>query len=341
MRKAKIHSMEELSATIGISRPTLSRYFQNPESVRASTARKISDAMETLDYVPNFFATRLNRKATGMLGVVIPHATDLFFASLLEQIEIVAAELGYTVFTQSSHGSPEMESRAIEQLLSMNADGVLVAPLGGQSRLESLDRLRRNLPMVLVDSAIPGLDDVDFVGTDNHQSIKMIGEYLLRTGHAPTFLGMPRLNANAAAREVAYIELMEERGLEPVVIRGQSVGDSWHFEAYAHDVMEEHFAQGRHVSGALLCANDRLAIGALRAATRFGLTGENGLRIAGHDDHPLSRFMTPALTTVAQDIPAIAAAALRLVTDQIKGDAHDLPPRRETFATRLIIRESA
>lgn len=342
MARPKINSMEELSAAIGVSRPTLSRYFQNPASVRATTAQKIERALESVDYVPNYFATRMNRKSTGMIGVVVPHLTDLFFASLLEEIELAASDAGYTVFTQGSHGSPETESRAIEQLLSMNADGVLVAPLGARSRLDSLDRLRRNLPMTLVDSTLPGLDaDVDFVGTDNHQSITMITEYLIRTGARPAFLGMPRMNSNAAEREDVYAAIMEEHGLDPIVIRGRSVDDSWYFEAYACEVMEAHFAQGRHSSGALLCANDRLAIGALRAASRFRLLGAEGLRIAGHDDHPLSRFMTPALTTVAQDIKGIAQTAVRLLADRIEGRIETGTPRREMFHATLQVRESA
>ena len=58
--------------------------------------------------------------------------------------------------------------------------------------------------------------------------------------------------------------------------------------------MDDHSTKGRFQTGTLLCANDRFAVGALRAANRHRLFGSNGgLRIAGHDDHPLSRFMTP------------------------------------------------
>ena len=72
-KKTKISTMNELSDALGISRPTLSRFFQDPASVRPSTSAKIEERLKSVDYVPNFFATRMNRKSTGIIGVVIPY----------------------------------------------------------------------------------------------------------------------------------------------------------------------------------------------------------------------------------------------------------------------------
>ncbi|MCW1950209.1 MAG: LacI family DNA-binding transcriptional regulator, partial [Octadecabacter sp.] len=64
MNKPRIKTMEELSLAIGVSRPTLSRFFQDPTLVKAKTVAKIEKGLEQVEYVPNFFATRLNRKST-------------------------------------------------------------------------------------------------------------------------------------------------------------------------------------------------------------------------------------------------------------------------------------
>lgn len=348
MKKPKINTMEELSTAIGVSRPTLSRYFQSPGSVRGSTSEKIRLGLERVEYVPNFFATRMNRKTTGVIGVVIPHLNDLFFTSLLEVIENSAMEAGFTVITQSSHGDPEIEALAMEKLLSMSADGVLVAPVGASSNLAALDRLRENLPMVFVDSHLPeSFPGVDFVGTDNTQSIGLMVEYLCRTGEPPAYLHMPRLNSNSREREAAYIAHMAQFGFEPVIIKGREADENWKFEAYGYGVMDDHFSRGRFSNATILCANDRLAIGALRAANRHGLFPRGGesrgaIRIAGHDDYPLSRYMTPSLTTVAQDIGSIGREAVRVLAAHVKSGA--TPPRAPktwTFDAVLKVRESA
>jgi len=344
-KKPQIKTMEELSAAIGVSRPTLSRYFQSPESVRGTTSDKIRLGLERVEYVPNFFATRMNRKSTGIIGVIIPYLNDLFFTKLLEAIEIAAMDAGFTVITQCSHSDHEIEARAAETLMSMSVDGALVAPLGNQSDRAVHQRLQARLPFVLVDSRPSTMPDVDFVGTDHRQSTGLMTEYLCRVGAPPIFLAMPRVNFNAMERENAYIERITALGHEPVVIGTQLMKDHWHFEAHGAAVMESFFSRGRFTDRSILCANDRVAIGALRAASQHGLYPgrgqKGGLRIAGHDDYPLCRFMTPSLTTVAQDVEAIGKAAVSRLTAIIRGDDGGGTPEVRLFDGALKLRESA
>lgn len=331
MQKPKITTMKELSAAIGISRPTLSRYFQDPASVRPATSKKIKERLEQVDYVYNFLATRQNRKTTGLVGVIIPHFNDLFFTSLLESIDDAAREEGLTVIAQSSHGDEDMEVKAVEKLRSMNADGAIIAPLGADLSNAAFTAASADFPIVFADSrpSLP-IEGTDFVGTDNSQSIGAMVEYLCRTGDNPVFLGMPHLNSNAIDREHAYIKAMTDLGVEPALAAIDNVPETWDFEAYGFAAMDEHFSHQRYTSATILCAADRLAIGAIRAANRHGLFDrrqERGgrLRIAGHDDHPLSQYMSPALTTVAQDIAGIGRSAIKLLTERAYDDRHKEP----------------
>lgn len=345
MSKPRINTMAELSAAIGVSRPTLSRYFQNPESVRGSTSEKIRRGLEGVEYVPNFFATRMNRKSTGMIGVIIPYLNDLFFTKLLEAIEIAAMEAGFTIITQCSHSDPAIEARAAETFMSMNLDGALVAPLGNHSDFVAHQRLQARMPFVLVDSRPVTMPDVDFVGSDHRQSTGIMTDYLCRVGEPPVFLAMPRVNFNAMERENAYIERMETLGHRPQVIGTELIADAWHFEAHGEAVLDRYFSSGRLTDRSILCANDRVAIGALRAASRHGLVPgrgrEGGLRIAGHDDYPLCPFTTPALTTVAQDVAAIGKASVSRLVQMIHAERQHEPPQVQLLDGTLRLRESA
>ena len=323
--KRRIQTMTELSKRIEVSRPTLARYFEDPGSVMPSTAKKIRDRLADVDYVYNFLATRQNRKSTGLIGVVVPHYRDMFFASLLDAVQQAAVEAGFTIFTQSSRGDVATEAAAVEKLRSMNVDGAIVAPLGGADSTRTLALAGRDFPIVFVDSepAAP-MPGSDFIGTDNRSSVGSMVDFLCRTGDAPVFLGMPRLNSNAAAREEAYAAAMRGAGFEPHLVDTAGVPGSWRFEEYGYDVMSGHFSRGRHADATILCANDRVAIGAIRAANQYGLFGRGAgdrraLRIAGHDDHPLSRYISPALTTVAQDIDGIGRGAVDLLVERTRG----------------------
>jgi len=287
----------------------------------------------------------MNRKKTGMIGVIIPYLNDLFFTRLLESIELAAMSAGYTVITQCSHSDPEIEMRATETFLSMSVDGAIVAPLGNDSDLDAYHRLNAKLPFVMVDSRPKALSEVDFIGTDHVQSTGMITEYLYRVGGPPVFLAMPRVNFNAMERENAYITKMEELGLEPRVIGTNALQERSHFEAHGHAVLSEHFSRGELLDATILCANDRVAIGALRAASQHGLEPgalrKGGLRIAGHDDYPLCPFTTPSLSTVAQDVGAIGQAAVDRLIEKLRAEN-----KTENQVIKLIdgvlkIRESA
>ncbi|RJE79614.1 LacI family transcriptional regulator [Paracoccus sp. JM45] len=317
--------MKELSVAIGISRPTLARYFEDPSSVRPTTAAKIQVALSKVDYVYNFLATRQNRKSTGIIGVIIPHYKDLFFASLLDTIEDTARDAGFTIITQSSQGDPAIEAQAVGKLRSMTVDGAIITALGFASDIAAFSAASQDFPLVFADSR-PSTEiaGADFVGTDNDQSIGAIVQYLCRTGKPPVFLGMPRLNSNAQEREVAYRSYAHKLGFEPHLIKGDDSAASWRFEEYSFNLLDRYFSLGRYTDVTILCANDRLAIGAMRAANKHGLFANHlgqagGFRIAGHDDYSMAEYVNPTLTTVAQNVDLIGQQAVRLLVDRIRG----------------------
>jgi DNA-binding LacI/PurR family transcriptional regulator len=337
--------MKELSKTIGISRPTLAKYFEDETSVLPSTAKKIKSALENVDYVYNFLATRQNRKSTGLIGVVIPQFKDLFLASLLDSIESAVREAGFTMITQCSHGESVSEVQALRKLRSMNVDGAIVVPIGAEESSQAVMEASGDFPIIFADSKPATCPpNVGFVGTNNANSIGAMVDYLCRTGEAPVFLAMPKFSSNAMERQDAYFQHMNDRGLNGEVVPTPDDLGSWRFERYGFEVMDAHFSQGRYRDSTVLCANDRLAIGAIRAANTHGLFARGGptkgLRIAGHDDHPLSRYTFPSLTTVAQEVENIGKDAVSLLVNQIRsgGDAKAQNIFRDGV---LRIRESA
>jgi len=345
--KRKIRTMEELSSAIGISRPTLSKFFQDAESVRISTRERIEKALDTVHYVPNFFATKMNRQSTRIIGVIVPYLNDLFFTSLIESIEESALQHGYTITIQSAHGDPALEIKAFENLVSMSADGVIAAPIGQSSALSTINRLREEFPIVCVDSRFSDdFEDVDFIGTNNRQSIALMVDYLHRSGGAPAYLGMPRINSNSLEREQAYLLSAKNLGFEPEIIPVEDTSPVWNFEEFAYNTMNEYFARGKFINSTILCANDRLAIGVIRAANRHHLlSNRNGessqFRVAGHDDHPLSAYVYPALTTVSRNTSGIGVAAVEQILDQIQNGKRRGKGVIRTFDAELRLRESA
>lgn len=339
--QSEIRTMEEFANFVGLSRPTVSKYFSDPTSVRTKTRGMIEAALDKSGFRPNLLASNMKRSRTRMLGVIIPNTTDPFYMELTRSIELIAERAGYFAFVLSSNGRPELESEAVGRLQSLNVAGAIVAPLEASEQNGELARLEARIPLVYVDS--PPDHPAHFVGTDNMQSFSLIVDYLCRSGVAPSYLGMPEINRNASARRQAYEAAMEEVQEMPHILPLASDEMTWDFEHFGHQSLSAIIAEGR-VPGTVLCANDRIAFGALLAAWEAGLkVGHRegcDLRIAGHDDHHLSRYTCPPLTTVAQNYAEIAGVAMQKLIARLDGKDDDISTV-SLLPGKLVLRASA
>ena len=341
MSGRKIRNMEEFAEVSGISRPTISKYFQDPDSVRKSTRERIESALGKYGYRPNIFAINQHRKLTKTIGIVVPYLADPFFAEIVRMIERLCIDVGYWPVVFSAHGQQQLENNALATLESLRPAGALVAPLGRSSDLETVQRFTEEVPTVIFDSNVKV--GRAFVGSDNFHSIPLIVDYLCRTGEPPCFFEMPPVNPNANKRRDAYVQSMQGLGHDPQVIRVS--GNDWNFENIGREEGMRLISERSLPSDTVLCSNDRLAIGLIAAAYQKGLRVGHGpscaIRIAGHDDHPWSQFTCPPLTTVSQDYRSIAKRSVEVLFDLIDGKSDGDERPEELFEGRLVLRASA
>lgn len=341
MSQVKVKNMEEFAALCGISRPTVSKYFHDPESVRVHTRNRIEAALEEYDYRPNIFAVNQNRKLTKNVGIVVPYLADPFFAEIARNVEQRCIDAGYRPTLFSSHGDPTLEVDILESLRSLKPAGVLLAPLGRASDKMAIERFCAEVPTVLFDSEIAGVG-LAFVGSDNPQFSRLMVDFLSRTGSPPCFFEMKNpANPNANKRRLGYITAMEELGFTPSIV--QVDGEGWDFEEVGRREGIKALNQDRLTSDTVLCSNDRLAIGLIAACyekgMRVGRQSDAQIRIAGQDDHPLARFICPPLTTIAQDYQAISRRAVELLLHAGESDRTD--HQTLLFEGKLVMRDSA
>ncbi len=342
MTLPKLPNMEAFARASGISRPTVSKFFHDPESVRHSTRVKIEAALEAYDYSPNVYAINQNRRLTKTVGIVVPFLADPFFAELARRVEERCIEAGYAPLVFSAHGRPALEADILRSLRALKPAGVLLAALGRGSDRAALARFCDAVPTVLIDANVEGMGRA-FVGSDNFQSVPLMVEYLCRTGAPPCFFEMPPVNPNANRRRQAYVEAMTRLGHAPRVVHVEGAG--WGFEEVGRAEGLRTIEAGAFATDTVLCSNDRLAIGLLAAAYEKGLRVGRGpgcaLRIAGHDDHPFARYTCPPLTTVAQDYAAIAEAGVAALVAAIDDDAPSGARADTLFPGTLVMRMSA
>lgn len=340
-RVKKIKNMEEFAAVSGISRPTVSKYFNDPGSVRATSRARIEAALERYDYRPNIFAINQNRKLTKNVGIVVPYLADPFFAEIARSVEQRCFEAGFRPTLFSAHGAQDHELGILDSLRSLKPAGVLLAPLGRASDRKAIEQFVADVPTILFDSQIPDLK-APFVGADNPQFPRLIVDYLCRTGEPPCLFEIrSAANPNANKRRQGYVTAMESLGHKPRIV--QVDGQGWDFEEIGRREGAQALASGKFGTNTVLCSNDRLAIGFLTACYetghKVGRARGCTIRVAGMDDHPFSRFTCPPLTTVAQDYESISRCAVEKLLQMIEGV--EVKAESTLFEGHLIMRDSA
>ncbi len=343
MADVKIKNMEEFAALCGVSRPTVSKYFHDPDSVRPHTRTRIEAALAEYDYRPNIFAMNQNRKLTKNIGIIVPFLADPYFAEIARNLEQNCIAAGYRPTLYSSHGQDTLEVEIMDSLRSLKPAGVLFAPLGRISDRKAIEAFCRDVPTVLFDSNIADMGEA-FIGSDNHSFVMQTVEYLSRTGEPPCFFEMKTpANPNANKRRTAYLNMMDQIGCDPHVI--QISGEGWSFEEIGRLGGFKMIDEGGLPTNTILCSNDRLAIGLLSACyergVKVGRKSDSDMRVASHDDHPFSRFTCPALTTAAHDYTSVADHAMDTLLQLIDSGGRFDERKEVLFPARLIMRESA
>ncbi|MEM7318052.1 MAG: LacI family DNA-binding transcriptional regulator [Pseudomonadota bacterium] len=343
MGSRKIKNMDEFAAVSGISRPTISKYFNDPESVRASTRERIEAAIQDYDYRPNIYAINQNRRLTKTVGVVVPYLADPFFTEIARKIERRCIEAGLSPILFSAHGEQALENDILDNLRSMKPAGVLLAPLGRMSDRGVIEKFCRDVPTILFDSNLDGIGEA-FVGSDNFSFVSQSVEYLTRTGNPPVLFEMLYpANPNANKRRKAYVSMMERLGFEPKIFGAD--GHGWGFEEIGYREGLRFLKENQGQTDTVLCSNDRLAIGFLSACFERGIPvgrDENcALRVAAHDDHPFSRFTCPALTTVAHDYDQVSNKVIEMLFQLIESGGHFQSRSEHLYPAKLVLRSSA
>lgn len=333
-------SIKAVAQRAGVSVATVSRVLNDSGPVKEETRRRILEVVESLGYVPHGAARSLTTNQTDTLGVLLPDIYGEFFSELIRGMDSAARRQGYHVLVSGSHEDRE-EVRAVLRALRGRVDGlILMTPSA-----EMLEALRSvppaSLPTVLLNCPPGGLP-FDSINVDNHGGAVAMVRHLAGLGHRRVaFIQGPPDNHDARERLRGYRDAVRELGLE-VDEKLEVPGD---FSEEAGCRAGERLLKLRPRPDAVFAANDAMAIGCLHALRQAGVEVPEEIALAGFDDVPIARFMSPPLTSVGVPIAELGALALERLLESVRqrgasGDSSIRSPRHEELPPVLVVRGS-
>jgi LacI family transcriptional regulator len=326
-------TIRDVARAGNVSIATVSRVFNNSPLVSEGTRQRVAAVASTLGYWPNGIARSLITNRTHTLGLLLPDLHGEFFSGVIHGVDLMARERGFHLLVSRSSSSAE-ELTDVLRSMRGRVDGLVVmAPDVDASR--ALRHTAGNVPIVLLNPEVqlPGCDSVSIA---NFQGAYGVVQHLVSLGHRPiaTITG-PTENIDARQRLDGYRTALRDAGIEASPDL-EFHGDFTERSGYEAALL---LLRRQDRPAAIFVANDHMAVGVMGALQEAEVRVPEDVALAGFDDIPVARYLTPALTTVHVDMLQMGQRAVELLLDPervatLRAGRHDV------LSTRLVVRAS-
>lgn len=290
------------------------------EEVRA----RVREVANQLGYRPNRSAQAVRTGKSMTLGLVVPDLNNPYYPALAQSFERAARQAGYTVVLIDTAGQVREEVVGIRHLEQHGVEGIVWCQTAVQEDVQTSDY---SVPIVIIGT--PGLN-VDNVTTKDFEGGQLLGQHLVEMGHR-------RIGMLTAA---SVVDSKDDRRTGFMAALEGKAAISWEEKTpFTIDLPDAILtALKRRDVSAVMCGNDLIAVGVLRAARQLGIAVPADLSVVGFDDIPWASIVEPELTTVRQPVAEMAAVALTLLLDRIAEP--DRPVRHFKVGVELVKRKS-
>ena len=319
----------DVAKLAGVSTAVVSYVTSNgPQSVAPATRQRVLDAAAALGYRPNAAARSLKMGATQLLGMVIPDATNLYFAELAAAVEVAAEEQGFDLLVAHSHSSRSREVKLLRSFTSRQVDGIILLSSVTDQSAAALGTT--NTPLVGLGRNL-GVPDALAFTVDHRAGARAGVQHLIEHGHKSIGLVIGDEPAEVAhSREVGWMDALSDAGLH----RGPVVRAEYS-RAGGREAGRQLLASGQRPT-AVFVASDIQATGVIRAMHEAEVRMPEDMAIVSFDASPESEYTWPPLTSVQQPINEMARSAVEAIVQLRSGEA----TASRMFGTTLVRRAS-
>ena len=329
-------TIKDIARRAGVSHATVSRALHGSPLISVATSQRIRQIAAELGYQPSVAARSLKTNRSQVLGVIVSHIADPFFSEILQGIDEVAQQVGYSLFIAASQHSLERERAIVKTMREHRVDGVIICSTPFSAEQSQLLASYKT-PLVVINNQ--SAEDYRYsIYHDDLDGSQQVTQHLLDLGHKRiAYLGSSFSGRTNDQRLSGYKERMQAAGLSVP-------------EGFVHGVQAnnpetgraavDHFLALPERPTAVFCFNDMLATGVLRGLRRAGLRVPEDCSVAGFDNITFSAYTNPPLTTFNQPKHEIGIQAARLLLELLgpEGESHLRTVR--ALRGQLLVRES-
>lgn len=337
MRRARVR-LRDVAEAVGVHSSTVSRAL-DPKTRHLITPEIVGKVLRTADdlgYRPNSIAYSLRTSRSMTVGVLVPDITNVVFPPILRGIEDALVREGYVAIIVNTDTDPGRESSLIETLRARGVDGFILASAQRQDEA-ILNAIEDGIPIVTVNRKV---DDpaVSSVTNDDEEGIRLAVAHVAGLGHEHVaHIGGPKALSTGLLRYRAFRKALPTHGL---AFDKDLVAFSRAFNEEEGERACGRLLDGGKAFTALVCANDRLAIGAIERLRAHGLDCPCDVSVTGFNDMALVDRLRPPLTTIRIQHYACGVRAAAILLEQMAAPEGEIAPQHVVMPVELVVRGS-
>jgi LacI family transcriptional regulator, galactose operon repressor len=309
-------TLEHVAQAAGVSTSTASRALAGKARecrISERTEQAILQAAKGLGFQASHVARSLRTQRTGLIGLLVPDASNPFFAAIARKATVQAERHGLSTLLADSHDSIDHEHDLLTHLRSRRVEGLIICPIGdASSHLRSLARSEANV--VVVDRWFSDLQ-LTTVTSENEQGAAIATKMLVEKGHREIGCLQGRLGTSSNdERLLGFQNALRANGIhwDATLVRGDDFNEESGYRSTC-ELLEMHPGMT-----ALFSLSNQNVLGALRALAERKLKVPQDISLVTFDDAPFAEYLASPLSVVRQDIDAIGHRAAELLIEQIR-----------------------
>lgn len=320
----------DIAEQSGVSIATVSRVLNGSQNVSQKTRDKVLSVMQREDYTPNAFARGLGLNTMRMIGILCTDVSDAFYAKAVSLVEGLLRQNGFDALLCCTGNNLEDKKKYLDLLITKRVDAVILIGSAFKENVDNshIENAAKQLPVIIINGLVE-LPNTYCILCDEHAAICQNVQKLHERNYDKILYLYDTLTYSGCVKISGYKDGLQKSGLpfdESLVVKVPKSIEQ------VREKVTEMLAAGPEFS-AIMASEDLLAIGALKALQKAGLS----MPVIGFNNSILSQCSSPALTTVDNMIDTLCPTAVSMLTDLLEGKN---VPQKVIISSKLVERDT-
>ncbi|EAH4151239.1 LacI family transcriptional regulator, partial [Listeria monocytogenes] len=320
-------SIKDIAKLSGVSVATVSRVINDNGRFSEETREKVLAVIKETNYQMNFSAKSLRMNKSFSVGILVPDISNYFFSSVVQQIEAILFDQGYSTIICNTGRNLDKEMAYLNMLESKMVDGLIVIS-GADEFGFKYTNAENGIPYVCIDRQPKDKKDTIFISSNHYQGAFEATEALIHAGvKSPVIFMHSRQSSSAKERLKGFQDALKKNN-----IRYDPDVSKFTVDLQIHNYQKSIITFVNEVTtmDGIFAINDNIALELLNLLPTIGKKIPNDIKVIGFDDTPQCNYTVPKLSSVKQNIPKIAQITVDNLITIIKN------PKQKKRITEIV-----